>query len=71
MSKDFSTLFEFLPIGAYRSLPDGRQLRANPALVQLNGYDSEDEMLRAVRDIAAEWYVLPGRRQQSYHRHTS
>ena len=64
MSKDFSTLFEFLPIGAYRSLPDGRQLRANPALVQLNGYDSEDEMLRAVRDIAAEWYVLPGRRQQ-------
>jgi PAS domain S-box-containing protein len=61
---DFSTLFEFLPIGAYRSLPDGRQLRANPALVCLNGYDSEAALLEGVRDIAVEWYVQPGRRQE-------
>ena len=64
MSDDFSTLFEFLPIGAYRSLPDGRQLRANPALVRLNGYDSEAAMLEGVRDIAIEWYAQAGRRQQ-------
>ena len=38
---NFSSLFEFLPIGAYRSTPDGRQLRANPALVRLNGFSSE------------------------------
>jgi PAS domain S-box-containing protein len=59
---DFSSLFEFLPIGAYRSLPDGTQLRANPALVRLNGYADEAEMLAAVRDIALEWYVDPQRR---------
>jgi len=59
---DFSTLFDFLPIGAYRSLPDGTQLRANAALVRLNGYTSEAEMLPAVRDIAREWYVDPTRR---------
>ena len=59
---NFSSLFEFLPIGAYRSLPDGTQLRANPALVRLNGYDDEAEMLAAVRDIAFEWYVDPQRR---------
>jgi PAS domain S-box-containing protein len=59
---DFSSLFEFLPIGAYRSLPDGTQLRANPALVRLNGYADEAEMLAAVRDIAFEWYVDPQRR---------
>ncbi|KQP14266.1 hypothetical protein ASF43_15705 [Pseudorhodoferax sp. Leaf267] len=61
-SSDFSTLFDFLPIGAYRSSPDGRQLRANPAQVRLNGYDTEAELVAAVRDIAAEWYVDPQRR---------
>ncbi len=60
----FATLFDFLPIGAYRSLPDGTQLRANPALVRLNGYDSEAQMLAAVRDIAVEWYVERDRRAQ-------
>jgi PAS domain S-box-containing protein len=60
---DFSTLFDFLPIGAYRSSPDGTQVRANPALVRLNGYTSEAEMLRSVGDIALEWYVDPDRRR--------
>ena len=60
--ENFSSLFEFLPIGAYRTLPDGTQLRANLALVRLNGYASEAEMLAGVRDIALEWYVDPQRR---------
>ncbi|MBE0547715.1 MAG: PAS domain-containing protein [Rubrivivax sp.] len=59
---NFSSLFEFLPIGAYRTLPDGTQLRANLALVRLNGYASEAEMLAGVHDIALEWYVDPQRR---------
>ncbi len=37
-------------------------LRANQALVRLNGYDTEDELLAAVNDIALEWYVDPARR---------
>ncbi|MEO7939789.1 MAG: diguanylate cyclase, partial [Burkholderiaceae bacterium] len=61
---DFSTLFELLPIGAYRSSPDGQQLRANPALVRLNGYASEDELLSAVQDIGREWYVDPLQRRR-------
>ena len=60
----FGTLFDFLPVGAYRSRPDGAQLRANPALVRLNGYDSEKQMLDAVRDIGTEWYVEPARRAE-------
>ena len=63
-SEDFSTLFDLLPIGAYRSTPEGRQLRANAALVRLNGYPSERAMLMAVNNIAAEWYVQPGRRDE-------
>ena len=57
-----STLFELLPIGAYRSSIEGRQLRANAALVRLNGYASESELLTAVNDIGLEWYVHAQRR---------
>jgi PAS domain S-box-containing protein len=61
---DFSTLFEALPVGAYRSRPDGTMVRANAALVRLNGYGSEAELLGSVRDIAREWYVDPLRRAE-------
>lgn len=59
-----SELIENLSEGIYRSLPDGRQIKANRALVRLNGYGSEEEMLAQVRDIAREWYVDPGRRAE-------
>lgn len=45
-ASDFGSLFEFLPIGAYRSAPDGMHLSANPALVRLNGCRSEAEHIR-------------------------
>ena len=61
---DFASLFAFLPIGAYRSRPDGRMVRANPALVRLNGFDSEAELLAGVSDIAGRWYVDPARRAE-------
>ena len=60
----FGTLFEFLPIGAYRSRPDGLMVRANPALVRLNGFESEAEQLAGVNDIAGRWYVDPSRRAE-------
>jgi PAS domain S-box-containing protein len=62
--QDYRALFENTLEGIYRSTLDGRQLRANPALVKLNGYESEEEMLPAVNDIALEWYVDPGRRAE-------
>ncbi|HYN60442.1 MAG TPA: ATP-binding protein [Rubrivivax sp.] len=62
-----STLFELLPIGAYQSSTEGRQLRANQALVRLNGYATERELRAAVTDIAQEWYVDPQRRGEFMH----
>ncbi len=56
-------LIDNLSEGIYRSLPNGRQLSANPALVRLNGYESEAELLQGVRDIASEWYVDSNRRK--------
>lgn len=57
-------MIDNLSEGIYRSDPDGRQMKANAALVRLNGYDSEAEMLASVHDIAREWYVLPQRRAE-------
>lgn len=61
---DYSTLFSFLPIGAYRCNPDGEMVRVNPALVRLNGYDSEADLLGSMNDVALEWYVDPLRRTE-------
>ena len=59
---NLGSLFEMLPLGAYRSSPDGRQVRANAALVRLNGYDSEAQLLASLRNLDTDWYVLPTRR---------
>ncbi|MCE2914594.1 MAG: PAS domain-containing protein [Rubrivivax sp.] len=56
---DFSALFDFLPIGVYRSRPDGTWLRVNLALARLNGYETPAEYIGAVADIATECYVRP------------
>ena len=53
----FRRLFENVAEGVYHSTPDGNFLAANPALVQMLGYDSEEE-LRSV-DIARDVYVNP------------
>jgi PAS domain S-box-containing protein len=62
--RDYRRIWEHAAEGIYRSSPEGKQLRANPALVRLNGYNSEAEMLAAVNDIAREWYVDPNRRDE-------
>ncbi len=59
---DYRALYDNLQVGLYRSTIAGKQISANPALVQMNGFSSEAEMLAAVNDIAGEWYVEPGRR---------
>ena len=60
---DLSTLFEFLPIGAYRSSPSGQILRINSAMVRLNGYTSATDLM-ADANISADWYIEPNRRAQ-------
>jgi diguanylate cyclase (GGDEF)-like protein/PAS domain S-box-containing protein len=64
---EYRGLFENAVVGIYRSTLEGKQLRANPALVQLNGYASEAEMLTSVNDIARQWYVDPRRRGEFLH----
>ncbi len=63
-ARDYRDIYENVSEGIYRSSLDGRQVSANPALVRLNGYATEMEMLAAVGDIGAEWYVDPNRRAE-------
>ena len=40
---EYRGLFENVPDGIYRTKPDGQILSANPALVQMFGYDTEEQ----------------------------
>src|SRR5512138_595927 len=46
--------FEQLPVGFYRSTPDGRILYANPALAALLDFDNVDDLMdMSVEDLFA------------------
>nr|MCU0831374.1 GGDEF domain-containing protein [Rhizobiaceae bacterium] len=69
LARDREQLINNLSEGVYRSSIDGKQLSANRALVRLNGFSSEREMLDSVNRthtdaIALEWYVDPRRRAE-------
>ncbi|MFK7804384.1 MAG: PAS domain S-box protein [Anaerolineae bacterium] len=63
----YKRLYDNIPIGLYRTTPNGRQLRANRALWELEGYSSEKESLEDSFDIGREWYVDKNRRSEFIH----
>ena len=42
----FRSIFENVPVGLYRSTPDGRILSANPTMLRMLGYSSLDEFVQ-------------------------
>ena len=42
----YRTLFRGIPVGLYRTTPNGKILDANPALVAMLGYDDKNSLLR-------------------------
>ncbi|MFZ1947074.1 MAG: PAS domain S-box protein [bacterium] len=50
--EEFRQLVENVPIGVYRSTPEGRMLMANPTMVSMLGYSSLEEL--AKRDLDDE-----------------
>jgi diguanylate cyclase (GGDEF)-like protein/PAS domain S-box-containing protein len=61
---DYQDIFENATEGIYRSRPDGRLLRANPALARLHGYRTEAELLAGMENIHSQWFVDPGSRDR-------
>jgi sigma-B regulation protein RsbU (phosphoserine phosphatase) len=57
-------IFENIVEGIFQTSPDGHYLSANSALARIYGYNSPDELISSVRDIARKLYVEPGRRSE-------
>jgi ammonium transporter, Amt family len=58
----YRSIFENAVEGIFQTSPEGCYLAANPALARIYGYDSVDELIVGLRDIAGELYVDPSRR---------
>ncbi|NOY44583.1 MAG: response regulator [Deltaproteobacteria bacterium] len=60
----YRALFENAVEGMFVSTPDGRYLAVNPALAELYGYDSPEELRGSVRDIRTDVCVFPEQRDE-------
>jgi PAS domain S-box-containing protein len=62
----YRAIFENAVIGIYQSAPEGRHLSVNPALARIYGYDSPEELIASMTDIAKQLYVDPNRRVELF-----
>src|SRR5437016_10621006 len=60
----YRQIFENAVEGIFQSTPDGRYLAANPALAQMHGFDSPEELMRERTDISRDAYADPKRREE-------
>ena len=62
--RDYRSIFENSLDGIFQTTPEGRYLRANPALARIYGYDAPDALMRGLQDIRRQLYVDPERRRE-------
>src|SRR5207248_2630577 len=60
----YRAIFENATEGIFQTTPDGRYLSANPALARMFGYDSPEEMIANIHNLAWQTYVNPQRRDE-------
>jgi PAS domain S-box-containing protein len=58
----YRDFFENAIMGIFRALPEGRFLTVNPAMAKILLYDSPEEMVSSITDIADQLFVDPQRR---------
>jgi len=58
----YRSIFENALEGIYQSTPEGRFSTANPALARMWGYESPQELIASIPDIAQQVYIDPDRR---------
>jgi PAS domain S-box-containing protein len=62
----YRRIFENALEGIFQTSTDGKLISANPALAQIYGYDSPEELIASVNDIERQLYVEPNRRQEFF-----
>ncbi|QPD02444.1 MAG: hypothetical protein Nkreftii_000218 [Candidatus Nitrospira kreftii] len=60
----YRNIFENALEGIFQAMPDGKYVAVNPALARIYGYDSPDDMVATVTNLAGHLYVDPGRRDE-------
>ena len=60
----YRSIVEHAIEGIFQTTPDGQYLLANPALAEIYGYSSVDELKNGVQEIARQLYVDPNRRTE-------
>lgn len=60
----YRSIFENATEGIYQTTPDGKFISANPALANILGYDSPEELINTITDISTQIYVEPKRREK-------
>src|SRR5882757_652292 len=58
----YRSIVEHAIEGIFQTTPDGKYLLANPALAEIYGYTSVEELKGGVQEIARQLYVDPNRR---------
>lgn len=58
----FRAIFENSISGIYQTSPEGRFISANPALAEILGYSTPEEMIQSVTDISTQIYIHPEER---------
>ncbi|MGC2084810.1 MAG: PAS domain S-box protein [Bradyrhizobium sp.] len=62
--ESYRKLFEASIDGIYVTTPGGLIVNANPALARIMGYDSAEQLIRSVGDVAETIYVHPEAREE-------
>lgn len=60
----YRSMFENATEGIFQTTQEGRYLSANPALARILGYDSPQELMDSMTNIARQVYVEPRRREE-------
>jgi PAS domain S-box-containing protein len=60
--EQYRNIFENSVHGIFQSTPDGRFVNVNPAMAAMYGFDSPDDMVQNISDIASQLYVEPEKR---------
>jgi PAS domain S-box-containing protein len=57
----YRSIFENAVEGIFQTTPEGRYLSANPAQARILGYESPEELVASITDVANQLFAEPGR----------
>ena len=60
----YRRLFDRASLGIFQSTPQGKVISVNPAFARMFGYDSIEDAVQSIRNVATDLFVDPNRRAE-------